>query len=174
MAKKTVLRRLLKRLPLTIETLDAIGRDDEREYAAPVVVDTSAARERIMSKLRPVVPAAPEPTQEEGETEGDRPEPGESASGASGAPDRSVAPVPTANVSPSSASEPEASPVAAPPAEEVVGEVVSEESAPEPKRSARERTLCGAPSPYDETTCQLVEKHLGLHRSNGGKASWGD
>ncbi len=147
MAKKTVLRRLMKRAPLTVEAMEAINRDDEREYAAPVAVDTSAARERIMSKLRPTVPAESEPAQEE------------ATGGGTDAP-----PAP----------ESESKPVAEAPAEEVVeGEVVSEESAPPPKASPRRRTLCGAASPYDDgSTCELIEKHLGLHRSDGGKASW--
>lgn len=57
MAKKTVLRRLAKRGPLTVEAIEAIGRDDEVEYAAPEPV---VRRGSFIEKLRPV----PEPTAE--------------------------------------------------------------------------------------------------------------
>jgi hypothetical protein len=70
--------------------------------------------------------------------------------------------------------EPKVKPVADPPAEEVIeGEVTSEESAPPQTLSAQGQNLCGVASPYgDDKTCELVARHMGLHRADHGKSSW--
>jgi recombination protein RecT len=70
MAKKTVVRRLVKRLPLTVEVMEAITRDDEREFSAPpehAESRTASVKAALQAKLAPVQDApgpaeTPEPT----------------------------------------------------------------------------------------------------------------
>ena len=75
MARKTVVRRLCKYLPLTAEAMDAIAKDDEREYGTPTVAAaigtrTSSLRESIKAQAEAiegtaveVQTAPPEPAQ---------------------------------------------------------------------------------------------------------------
>jgi recombination protein RecT len=57
MGKKTTTRRLVKSLPLTAEIMDAVARDDEREFAgqpeAPAESRTSTVKAALAAKLRP-------------------------------------------------------------------------------------------------------------------------
>jgi recombination protein RecT len=44
MARKTVVRRLAKYLPLTVEAVEAIAKDDEREYGTPTLASLAGPR----------------------------------------------------------------------------------------------------------------------------------
>jgi recombination protein RecT len=68
MAKKTVVRRLVKRLPLTSEIMDAISRDDEREFASPpehVESRTASVKASLQARLSGGQPAQDAPQQPE-------------------------------------------------------------------------------------------------------------
>jgi recombinational DNA repair protein RecT len=84
MGRKTVVHRLAKYLPLTPEAVEAIAKDDEREFGLPTVANvtggvttgrTSSLRESIKAQAQEIegtaveVPAesAPEPTTSEPE-----------------------------------------------------------------------------------------------------------
>jgi recombination protein RecT len=65
MARKTVVRRLAKYLPLTVEAVEAIAKDDEREYGTPTVAQatgtrTSSLREAIKAQADEIKPQAEE------------------------------------------------------------------------------------------------------------------
>jgi recombination protein RecT len=66
MSRKTVSRRLVKTLPLTIEAREAIERDDDREFGAgtPPVVSTRNAEIRGLLTAKGVIPAPPPPDEE--------------------------------------------------------------------------------------------------------------
>ena len=168
MARKTVLRRLLKRQPLTVETIDAIAKDDEIEYAQEAAyVAPNAAKARIMAKLR-----APDP----GEVMASEPTVDEAAG--------EVPPEPVAPTVPRKRRPmPEPEEDVEGPA--IDGEVIEDEldvaveiasaeayqaaveSAPAQKDDAR----CGNPSPWDDgVSCELDKGHSLAHRANNG--SW--
>jgi len=71
MAKKTVVRRLVNRLPLTVEVMEAITRDDEREFSAPpepTESRTATVKASLQAKLsagKPVQDAPGAPAEEE-------------------------------------------------------------------------------------------------------------
>jgi len=60
MARKTVVRRLIKTLPLTVEAIQAVERDEEREFGQPVVLPavsrTAEVRDRLLSRGKVVEP----------------------------------------------------------------------------------------------------------------------
>jgi len=166
MARKTVLRRLLKRQPLTVETIDAIAKDDEIEYAQEAAyVAPNAAKARIMAKLR-----APDP----GEVMASEPTVDEAAGEV---PPEPVAPTVRRRKAPGPSPEEEARmledgeiddaemQVGDEAGAELVAAVV--ESAPAQKDDAR----CGNPSPWDDgVSCELDKGHSLAHRANNG--SW--
>jgi recombination protein RecT len=57
MARKTVVRRAMKYLPLTPEVIEAVARDDEREYGTPTVAQATGTR---TSSLREAIKAQAE------------------------------------------------------------------------------------------------------------------
>jgi recombination protein RecT len=63
MARKTVVRRLAKTLPLSIEAREAIERDDEREFSVAPVVEQGAATKRLAAALSGRAPATDAPGQ---------------------------------------------------------------------------------------------------------------
>lgn len=58
MARKTLIRRLANYVPLTARAVEAIARDDEREYgqpaALPAISRTSEVRDKVLKRSQPV------------------------------------------------------------------------------------------------------------------------
>lgn len=56
MGRKTVVRRLIKTLPLTVEAIAAVERDEEREFAQPAALPaisrTAEVRERLLARAK--------------------------------------------------------------------------------------------------------------------------
>ena len=166
MARKTVIRRLLKRQPLTVETIDAIAKDDEIEYAQEAAyVAPNAAKARIKAKLR-----APDP----GEVMASEPTVDEAAGEV---PPEPVAPTVRRRKAPGPSPEEEARMLEDVEIDDAEMQVVYEagaelvaavvESAPAQKDDAR----CGNPSPWDDgVSCELDKGHSLAHRANNG--SW--
>jgi len=161
MARKTVLRRLLKRQPLTVETIDAIQRDDETEYAQEAYVAPSESKARIMAKLRAPTPgevASSEPTVEE-EAVAEVPP--------AAAPPPAVSPLRVRNETRKPAPEEEARMLEDVEIEAEIVEVAAVESAPKQK----DETRCGNPSPWDDgVSCELDKGHSLAHRAQN--SSW--
>ena len=73
MARKTVVRRLVKYLPIAVEARDVIERDDEREFERDAVVARVSADERtgqVRSRIRERTAALRGRSIEQGESEG--------------------------------------------------------------------------------------------------------
>ena len=170
MAKKTVLRRLLIRQPLTIETIEAISRDDEREYAPASVAeyipptDAKARGLAAMAKLR-----APSP----GEVEPSEPTVDEAAAEVPPA----VAPPPAVSPRRRRAPAPEEAPidaeiVAEEAYEEAVAEQADQAAVAESALAQKDEGVCGYASPWgkDDPPCELPKGHS-LHHRNAS-ASW--
>lgn len=73
MSRKTVGRRLIKTLPLTVEAIHAIERDEEREFdqpvALPAISRTAEVRDRVLNRGKVAEPEAEPVTDAQGDAE---------------------------------------------------------------------------------------------------------